>query len=398
MKILLIQPKTNWGHPYCESPSVALLTLGAIAKQYGHEVTVKHLDIDLFDPTKSLEYGLIGITCNTFQVKSARETIQGIRKYNSKSKIVLGGPHAIAWDNQKDGQVDKVVVGEGENAWLSILGANRQYESIDEIPLPDYSFVDMSRFSGVAPMGAVPSMVLFGSRGCPGKCIFCNTPVFWGSKARYRNPKSIVDQIAMLHHDYGMQEVFIQDDTFNANWPWAKEILERIIARGLHKKMVFRIDCRANEVLLTEAFLKLAAKAGVWNIFLGIESASQAMLDRMRKHITVEEYRRAIRLIQQYGMKVQASFIIGLPGETWETIAETQRFIDETHPFMIGAGYATPFPGTEFDKYVTEHGQKKIVDYGDYIYGQILTRTDELSHEDLASFRGYQNVPIEKLN
>jgi radical SAM superfamily enzyme YgiQ (UPF0313 family) len=105
-----------------------------------------------------------------------------------------------------------------------------------------------------------------------------------------------------------------------------------------------------------------------------------------------------LKLIPQYGIKVQASFIVGLPGETWETIAETQRFINETKPWMVGAGFATPFPGTEFDKYVTERGQKLQVDYGDYVYGQLLVRTDELSYEDLASFKGYTNMQMEQIN
>ena len=400
MKILLIQPKINWEHPYVESPSIALLTLGALAEQSGHQVKVLHLDIDLIDlaqEIKDYKPDIAGITCNTFQVKSARATTKTIRETNPDVKIVVGGPHAMVWD----GIADQVVVGEGENKWLEILG-QPPINNIEDIPLPAYHLIDMRRFSGVAPMGAVPSMVMFGSRGCPGKCTFCNTPIFWGSKCRYRSAKSIVDQIAYLHKEFGIQELFLQDDTFNANWAWAKEIFERIIARGLHKSMVFRIDCRANEKMLTEEFLRLASKAGVWNIFLGIESGSQKMLDRMQKHITVEEYRRALKLIPQYGMKVQASFIIGLPGETWETLAETQRFINETRPWMMGAGYATPFPGTEFDKYVTEHNQKLPVDYGDYVYGQAIVRTDELSYDDLNSFKGFQNsytthIGIEKL-
>jgi radical SAM superfamily enzyme YgiQ (UPF0313 family) len=397
MKILLLQPRLNWPREYCESPSIALLTLGAIAKNHGHEVKVKHLNIDTLS-TEDYQVDLVGITCNTFMVKSARQLVKDFREH-SKAKIVLGGPHAIAWKPEIDGQVDHIVIGEGENQWEQILGHEPSFNGcIDDIPLPDYSLVDMQRFSGVGPVGAVPSTVLFGSRGCPGKCVFCNTPIFWGNKPRYRNPKSIVDQIAMLNKEYGMQEVFIQDDTFNANWPWAKEIFERIIARGLHKKMVFRIDCRSNEKMLSEDFLKLAAKAGVWNIFLGIESASQKMLDNMKKHITVEEYRRACKLIPEYGMKVQASFIIGLPGETWKTLEETQQFITETHPWVVGAGYATPFPGTEFDKYVTEHNQKLAVDYADYLYGAVLVRTDELSYDDLASFKGFNNTKIEKMS
>jgi radical SAM superfamily enzyme YgiQ (UPF0313 family) len=398
MKILLLQPKMNWPHPFCETPSIALLTLGAIAKQHGHEVTVRHYDIDELNPSEWTDKDIIGITCNTFMVKSARQIVKGIQVC-SGAKIVLGGPHAVAWNQEKDGKVDHLVIGEGEKKWEAILGHEPSFNgNIDDIPLPDYSLVDMARFSGVAPLGAVPSMVLFGSRGCPGRCIFCNTPVFWGNKPRYRNPKSIVHQIAYLHSHYGIQEVFIQDDTFNANWPWAQEIFQRIIARGLHKKMIFRIDCRANEKMLTDEFLKLAAKAGVWNIFLGVESGSQKMLDGMKKHITVDEYKRAMKLIPEHGIKVQASFIIGLPGETWDTLAETQRFINETNPWTMGAGFGTPFPCTEFDRIVTEKGHKLPVDYADYVYGQIIARTDELSYQDLASFKGFNNMKIERMN
>lgn len=376
----------NWDHPYAESPSIALLTLAAIARPAGHDVKIKHLDIDPLDPSE-LDVEMVGITCNTFQVKHARELVKMIRKH-SKAQIVIGGPHAIAWNDD----ADDVVIGEGDKRWAQIIGSPFPEDiGIDDLPLPDYSMVDMHRFSGVAPMGAVPSMVLFGSRGCPGRCIFCNTPVLWGNRPRYRNPKNIVAQIAMFHKRYGAQEVFIQDDTFNANWPWAQEIFERIIAAGLHKKMIFRIDCRANEKMLTEEFLKLASKAGVWNIFLGIESGSPKMLENMHKHITVDEYRRAIRLIHEHRIKTQASFIVGLPGETWGTIRETQAFINETRPWMIGFGFATPFPGTEFDRIVTEKGHKKNVDYADYGYGRILVRTDELDYDDLASFKGYTN-------
>ena len=396
MRVLLLKPRTNWEHCYVESPSIALLTLGAIARQFGHEVKVYHLDIDDLDISQEIDSyhpDIIGITVNTFEVRSAREIVKEI---GGSTRVIIGGPHAGAWKRDIDGDAE-VVTGEGENKWLKILGETVIYSTIDDIPLPDYSLVDMSRFSGVMPMGAVPSMVLFGSRGCPGRCTFCNTPVFWGSSCRYRKPESIVNEITMLHQRYGIQEMFIQDDTFNTNWPWAKEILEHIISSGLNKEMVFRVDCRANERMLTEDFLRLAARAGVWNIFLGVESASQNMLDRMQKHITVEEYRRALRLIPEFGMKVQASFIVGLPGETWETIAETQKFINETHPWVIGSGYATPFPGTEFDKYVTEHNQKLPIDYADYVYGNPIVRTDEMTYDDVASFKGFTNIQVEKV-
>lgn len=391
MKILLLQPQMNWRRPYCETPSIALLTLAAMAEGVGHSVRVKHLDIDNLE-LDELNVDLIGITCNTFQVKSARELVKQIRlnrlATGKPDKIVLGGPHAVAWNNDRDGKVDQIVVGEGEKAWSEIVGCEAP-ATIDDIPLPDYSLVRMNRFCGVQPLGAVPSMVIFGARGCPGKCIFCNTPVFWGSHARYRKPESIVSEIEFFNKQFGAREVFFQDDTFNANKSWAIEIFDRIMSKGLNKTMVFRIDCRTNKALMTEDFVIKAKQAGVWSMFLGIESGSQMMLDSMKKHVTVAENERAIELLHYYGIQVQAAFIVGLPGETRETIQASQDFIYRTKPEVIGYGFATPFPATELDRIVTAKGHKRDVDYADYRYGQLYVRTDALTFEQLESFKGF---------
>lgn len=389
MKILLLQPASNWHHPYAETPSLALLSLGTLAKREGHKVRVYHLDIDSIDLKEELtkwQPDIVGITCNTFQVKSAREIAQTVRRVSPSIKVMVGGPHAIAWD----GEADKVVVGEGENQWLEII-AGKPLANFEELYPLDYGLVDMRRFSGVSPMGAVPSMVVFGSRGCPYQCIFCNTPVFWGSKVRYRSPENILEEVEFLHKRYGIQEVFFQDDTFNANHKWAGAIFDGLIARGLSKEMVFRIDCRVNEKLLTEDFVKHAQAAGVWNMFFGLESGSQKVLDACHKGIKVEEIRRAIRLTKQYGIKAQCSFIVGLPGESHETLTETQALIADIKPWMIGWGYATPFPATQYTKWVTGKGYRLHVDYANYVYGKLMVRTDDLTHDALAAFPGFKN-------
>lgn len=84
-----------------------------------------------------------------------------------------------------------------------------------------------------------------------------------------------MDEVELLHMQYGINEIFFQDDTFNLNHEWAFAIFNEIITRKLNKEMMFKIDCRVNEKLLTKEFLDLAYKAGVWNIFYGIESGSQ---------------------------------------------------------------------------------------------------------------------------
>ena len=385
MRILLIQPEFNTGKRLPETPSRALLILGTLAKQRGHDVKIAHQDIDEIDWDWKPE--IVGITVNTFQVKSARTLVRTAK--NRGAKVIIGGPHAVVWDKKVDGNADKVVVGEGENAWLEFIGEKPIVNSMDDIPMPDYSLVDLDRFTGVEPVGALPSLAIMASRGCPYSCQFCNTPVFWGKKVKYTDPQHVVDEVELLHNQYGVDEIFFQDDTFNLNHKWAAEIFNGLIDRGLSKEMLFKIACRVNEKLLTKEFLDLAKRAGVWNIFYGIESGSQYMLDRMKKGVTTNEIRRAIAITKEVGIKTQCSFIVGLPGETLRTLAETDALIKEIQPSWYGWSYACPFPGTELDKEVTEKDYKYPQDYSEYCYGNVYCRTEMLNFGELKAFWGF---------
>lgn len=384
----MVQPEYNFPRGYCETPSVALLILGTLARQRGHEVRIVHLDVNWAGIGAEIEGfrpDVLGITVNTFQVRSARIIVKEARQRGDGVRIVVGGPHAAVWD----GVADEVVVGEGENRWLEVLGERPSIVDIDDVPEPDYSLVNLKKFCGVYPAKGRPSVAIMASRGCPFDCTFCNTPVFWGKRVRYRSPELVVAEIENLHGRYGVKEVFFQDDTFNLNHSWAASIFEGLIQKGLNEVMAFKITSRANEKLVTREFLELARKAGVWNIFYGVESGSQKMLDRMKKGVTVEEIKRAVRMTQEAGIEVQCSFIVGLPGETRETLRETGELIRELKAERANWGFATPFPMTKFDEEVARKGYKLELDYGQYDYNRLMVRTDELSFDDLAAFRGF---------
>ena len=387
MRILLVQPEYNYPRGYVETPSVALLLLGTLARERGHKVKILHLEVDKVAIGEEIEsYGpdVLGITVNTFQVRSARLIAQEARRVSKNIKVIVGGPHAGYWD----GEADDVVVGEGESRWLDILGEKASFDTLDDIPIPAYSLVSLSKFCGVAPVRTGPSVAIMASRGCSFGCTFCNTPVFWGRKVRYRSPDHVLSEIERLRYNHGVKEVFFQDDTFNLNHEWAKQVFEGIIKKRLNKSMGFKITSRANERLVTTEFLDLARRAGVWNIFYGVESGSPVMLDRMKKGVTVAEIKRAIRMTHEAGIETQCSFIVGLPGETWDTLRETVELIAEIKPTRWGWGYATPFPGTEFDAEVTANGHKAVIDFGEYAYNKLMARTDALSFEDLSRFEG----------
>ena len=396
MKIILVQPNMNWDYPYGGSPSTALMMLGTIAKQKGHKVKILHLDVDevsFTDELRNFKPDIVGITAGTFQVKSARKIASEARR--AKSWVIIGGAHSAAWNG--DIEADEIVVGEGENRWLEILG--EKPIELDDIPYPDYSMVDLNKFSGIGPMvGAVPSFCMMASRGCPNKCIFCNTPAYWGKRVRYRDPQNVVGEMEYLHKMYGAKEIFFQDDTFNLNHKWAFKVFEGIIKKGLNKKMIFRIACRVNEKLLTEEFLDLAIKAGCWNIFYGLESGSQFMLDNMKKGQTVAEIHKAVNLTREKKLQTACAFVVGLPGESWETLRKTGLMVQrlrmshmlDNNPIRYGWTFACPFPNTELTKIVKEKGHILDIGYEEYRYGKLMCRTDKLDFSELRRFRGFQ--------
>lgn len=382
MRILLVEPNSNIGRSYVESPNRALLILGTIAKGGGHDVEILQAVNNTKLPDMAA-YDLIGITCNTFQVQSAKEI--AARAKEAGVRTALGGPHSIAWDN-RNCQVDDLVKGPGEAPWRHILGIEKT-DSAE--PVIDYSLIDPSRYVGIFPVGMFPSIAIMASRGCPYSCKFCNTPIFWGKKVRRREPCDVVKEVRMLHQDYGVNEVFFQDDTFNLNHHWAYEIFEGIISARLNTEMTFKLACRADENLVTKEFLELAMRAGVWNIFYGVESGSQQMLDAMGKGITLDEIERAFRMTHEAHIQTQASFVLGFPGESRRTLSETRRFLHKIKPNTYGWAPANPFPGTELDKIVTERGWKRDIPYEEYSYGKVICRTEELDYGFFEAFTGF---------
>lgn len=390
MRILLVQPENNGGlnRLNAQTPSMALLILGTLAEQEGHEAKLYHMESateSFTDVLRGYMPDIVGITTNTLQCRPAMFIAELVRQHSDKIRIVVGGPHAVEWA----GDADDVVIGEGENKWLQILGSGRTIKTIDDVPIPNYDLVDLKQFSGIPPMELTPATAMMLSRGCKGSCIFCNTPYFWGRKMKWRAVDLVIEEVRLLHDKYGIREIFFQDDTFNLNHPWAMAVFEGLIKSGLVDDMSFKLCCRADEKLITKEFLDLAYKAQVHNIFIGVESGSQKMLDSMKKDITLAEIKRAFKMIREANINTQASFIVGLPGETIQTLRETKELIAELNPTLYGWGYAMPFPRTELYQIAKEAGHLLNEDYTTYQYGELVMRTKALSKDALLSFVGY---------
>jgi radical SAM superfamily enzyme YgiQ (UPF0313 family) len=415
--ILLVSPLRNY-HTFNEMyPSGALLLLGTMLKQQGHNVKVVHMVADKMDTSgyiselRVFRPDIVGFTVSTYQTRWTRILLRETRRLlGDKVLTVAGGPHPAAMGVNffKDFPDTDIVVGsEGEKAITSIARgtsldrikgihyikdntvvlSNRPEtlltpEELNALPLPDKNLIVFGRYSGLFPVGRRPAMFLPSSRGCPFLCNFCSKAIY-GNTLRLRSPESVITEIESLYRDWRVKEIHLTDDTFNANLDWAHRLLDLIIAEGYHKKLIFRIAMRVNEKIVNMELLKHLKAAGIWFIYYGVESGNQGMLDRMRKGITLPEIRRAFKLTHEAGIKTEAFFIIGLPGETAGTIQDSYKLYKEIKPFWGGFSKAIPFPGTDFTAEAGSLGHIECKSYDDLTPSVMAVRTASLTSEEL---------------
>lgn len=407
-RILLISPEYN--HPYTGGmyPNGGLLSIGTVLKEAGHEVRLVHMTADKIDMVHMAHIigdwrpDLVGISVMTFQTKAAKAVARIVKLVNDQTPVIVGGPHPSALGSEALHDflhADIAVLGEGEETmkeiaegrdWNKVRGIclrgvltepRPRIEGLDSLPLPDLSLVSLKNFSSPVPPGPYPSMSIMASRGCPMKCTFCSRAVF-GNTVRFKSPERVVEEIEWLHRNWGIREIYLHDDTFNLKREWTTEIFELIIRKRLDK-LSYKAPFRADEKLVDRELLRLAKRAGMWLIFYGVESGNQEMLDRMHKGLRLEEIKRAFRLTHKAGIKTTASFIVGYPGETEETIKQSLALAKELKPFWVGFSRLTPFPGTEVERLVRSDGYLLEKDCDRYRPDRVLARTEELSAEEI---------------
>lgn len=196
-----------------------------------------------------------------------------------------------------------------------------------------------------------PYISFYTGRGCPAQCIFCLWPqTIGGHKYRVRSPGSVAAEMAHARKLFPqVQEFFFDDDTFTANLPRAREIAKQLKPQGL----TWSCNSRANVNYET---LKLMKDCGLRLLLVGYESGNQAILDRIKKGITLDEARQFTRHCRELGIVIHGTFVLGLPIETKETIEETIRFAIELDVFSIQVSLAAPYPGTELYELARQNG------------------------------------------
>ena len=401
MRVLLINPY----YPISETPSppLGLAFLASALEAAG--VQVKILDLVVYPYSRKILESLladfkpqmVGITAVTMTFDNAIKVIKDIRQIDPKILTVMGGPHVTfcARDTLREyPELDVIVLGEGESTivelaqaadnrqqWVDINGiafrkdseihrtAERKLvQDLDTLAPPARHLLALGRYRA---LGMPISMTT--SRGCPFKCIFCVGRKMVGAKVRYRNPVEVVDELEYLS-TLNFNQINIADDLFTANKNHCLDVCDEIIKRGLDIKWTSfaRVDT------VSEELLKQMKAAGCTAVSFGIESANPDILKTIKKGITLQQVVEAVEACNRAGVIPHASFILGLPGETPDTIQETMDFGERLKSVGLSYGFhlLAPFPGTAVREQSSDYGIRILTDdWSEYHANRAIVET-----------------------
>lgn len=403
------------------------LYVAAVLRKAGHEVRFLNgafmaheeiiKDIERFSPE------FIGIYSTTFGWKKAKKTAEDFKKvFHDQVFICAGGPYPIAAQEhclEDAGEsIDAIVTGEGEFTVLEIverlqMGKNlegvqgvvyREGERImknrprplitdlDSLPFPARELLG-DAYLYIPPPATYrrkPVAVLLTSRGCNRRCIYC----FQIDKERkggirYRGVENILKEIEHCIN-LGYREIKFIDDTLAADYDRAMNISKEIKAR--HLDFTWFASACVNQV--DKPLLKAFKEAGCWAILFGAESGVQKNLNTIRKGITLEQIRGAVRAAKDVGLRVSTPFMFGIPGETFKEGLQTIEFAIDINPDIANFHAITPFPGTYLYDNIEKYGtlSDELTDFtyqGAAFIPHTMTREEILKLRRIAFKRFY---------
>jgi radical SAM superfamily enzyme YgiQ (UPF0313 family) len=424
MRIALISPK--WNKKANDYPPLGLGYLAAVLEHDHHQVQI--LDFSL-DPQSSLDSDvqqvvafdphLVGITAMTSVYHNALETATLLKAYLGRP-IVLGGPHATMCPERILAEapvIDYVVRGEGEATIVELieaLGGDRDLGSVngltyrrrgevspssgrgeivsnpdreliadlDALPFPARHLFEPKRYGLRSPEGH-PMATILSSRGCPYNCSYCFKGIV-GRTYRQRSPENIIAELRHIIAEYGIRIFYFIDDLFTIDSRRLQAITEGLITQ----KLDIRWQCLGRVDRVSGEILRKMYAAGCRRIHYGIESGNQEILQRINKGIKLEQVRDAVRWTKQAGIQAKGYFMLGLPGDTEETMQQTIDLAVELDLDEAMFSLTTPFPGTRlWDELVNKRPETE--------YNQDFTRAYYYTSpdEEVVPFLNVSEVP-----
>lgn len=314
-------------------PPLGILYLASYLKRYG--LRVQCLDMGLGNKLYRIKSNNVGVSFTSPQKAQAFEIAKKLR---SKGKrLIAGGPHPTHAPDECKRYFDAVIRGYGEWGLMNQLTgmSHPPPDTINSYPFPDRDALPIRDYS--YEIDGVSATVLMSSRGCPYNCAFC------ARVANYFEMQSgerTFHEIIHVNQTYGFRAFMFYDDCFivsKKRLAWLSEML---------KPLKFKFRSFVNSVLIDEDICELMKDMGMVECGIGVESGSDEVLKRNRKTGTREVNTRAVELLHKFGIRAKAFLIVGLPGETKETVDQTESWIKEAKPDDIDISVFQALPGS----------------------------------------------------
>lgn len=341
------------------------------------------IDVEVFDSTFAsrqqlfdlLEHeppAILGVYANLMTRPNVIEILKIAKQAGWQT--VVGGPEPGAYiEEYLHAGADVVVVGEGELTLEELLPALRsrsrsalyhidgiafrteqgevvrtqpreQIRDIDAQPWPARDAVDLEKYVEVwRKHHGMGSVSLITARGCPYRCRWCSHQVF-GMSHRRRKPASVADELEWLIHRYQPDMAWMADDVFTIHPGWLSQYAAELKCRRL--RLPFECISRADR--LTPAIVDTLAAMGCFRLWIGSESGSQRILDRMQRGVTVEEVQKGVALCRSRGIESGMFLMWGYEGEELSDIEATIQHVKKSNPDIFFTTVAYPIKGTPY--------------------------------------------------
>ena len=345
---------------------------------------------------------VVGVSCAfSSRFMNALKVTQYAKQVIPDVVTVMGGIHPTILPDEtlKHPSVDFVILGEGEETIVKLLDGKSNPEKIDglawqqngdihlnpktqfiedldKLPFPARDLLPMEQYrctyreprweTGKESVSNPDRNTIITSRGCPFDCTFCSIHASWGYKWRARSPEDVVEELREMIDVYGLKQMSFEDD----NLLYSRKRMIELCGLIIEEKLDFEWDTPngVNMISLDRELLALMKKAGCRTLKFGIESLDPNILkDVIHKPLTIEIARNIVNLCKELGINTIGNFVLGMPGETRDTI---QRTIDaaKTLPLdELNVAIATPYPGTQLYDLCLEKGYIEKFDYANFL-------------------------------
>ncbi len=341
-------------------------------------------DTLILDYLKNIKPEYLGFSCTTSSFFDGVRIAEIAKKIQPHIKIIFGGVHVSSVKEKiltDFGVVDIIVVGEGEETLRELItgsyrsmdevaglvirktdgspsftGYRKKQLDLDTLPYPAYQqligFPEVYKLP-IFNYPTVPSASCISSRGCPYSCSYCDRSVFRRS-FRYNSASYLYSHLKYLKEKFGIRHINFYDDQFTFNRQRVEDFARMIIKNPLG--MTF--NCAARAEHLDFELLTLMKKAGCWMISLGIETGDPDLLAQHRQNPDLDMMREKIRLIKKAGIRIKGLLMMGLPGETEESIRKSQAYVYSLPIDDFNVAKFTPFPGSPIYQEIKEKGEQ----------------------------------------